>query len=68
MVIYRCDRCERLMNKPFWKIEIKFFFAELLENPKRKSHFDFCEDCSKGFNQFLQGVKTKEVTNDSNNN
>ena len=56
------------MNKPFWKIEIKFFFAELLENPKRKSHFDFCEDCSKGFNQFLQGVKTKEVTNDSNNN
>ena len=63
MVIYRCDRCNKLMNKPCNKIRVEKGYNFSLEIDEVDC-FDICENCSKEFTKFIQGVKTKEVINE----
>jgi hypothetical protein len=58
MMIYRCDRCGNLMNKPSTEIQLNvtlYFFLKLAPTVQ------LCEDCTKAFEQFRQGIATKGV-------
>ncbi len=56
MLIYRCDRCEKLMNKPAKKVESTTFTKDV-----EIKKYELCSDCAIGFAKFIQGVKTNEV-------
>lgn len=58
MMTYRCDRCDNLMNKPSAEIQLNVPFCFFL---KLTPTVQLCEDCTKAFEQFRQGIATKGV-------
>lgn len=64
MVIYRCDRCEKLMNSPHHKIKQEKGYNASLDCDEVE-FFDLCENCSLSFNLFIQGGAIKPLKQDS---